>query len=98
MTTFFVTRHRGAVDWARAQKIDAEHVVHFDSSTTRPGDVVMGTLPVSDVATICARGGRYFHLVLRIPKDARGRELTAADMQSFGAHLIEYEARKVEKA
>lgn len=98
MTRYFVTRHQGAVEWARARGIEAEHVVHFDSATTRAGDIVMGTLPVSEVATICAQGGRYLHLVLDLPREARGRGLTAADMESFGAHLVEYEARRVDDA
>lgn len=53
-------------------------------------DRVLGTLPVSEAARVCARGGRYLHLSIDIPAEARGRELSADDMQAFGAQLEEY--------
>ena len=63
--------------------------------TRHPGDVVIGTLPVHIVAEICARGGRYLHLTLDVPPQARGRELTADDMERFGARLEEYEVKRL---
>ncbi len=94
MTTYFITRHKGAIDWARARRIEAEHVAHLDPAVIKPGDHVLGTLPVSEAAEVCARGGRYFHLKLNLPPEARGRELSADDMERFGAALEEYEVRK----
>ncbi len=95
MSAYFATRHKGAVDWARNRGIDAVFVEHFDVETVRPGDIVYGTLPVSEAAGVYERGGRYFHLSLRVPGDWRGRELTAGDMEAFGAELEEYEVRRV---
>ena len=98
MTTIFVTRHAGAVEWARRRGVAADEMVaHLDPGRIAPGDIVIGTLPVHVAAEICARGGRYLHLSLNTPPEARGRELTAADMDRFGARLEEYEVRRVEK-
>ncbi len=91
MTTYFVTRHQGALDWARAQGVEADPLDHLDPATIAPGDMVIGTLPVHIIAEICTRGGRYLHLVLDLPPEARGKELSAADMTRFGARLEEYD-------
>lgn len=94
MTARFVTRHAGAAEWARRQGITAEIVAHLDIETVRPGDLILGTLPVSLAAEVCARGARYLHLDLDIPPEARGRELTADDMDALGAELVGYEVRR----
>ena len=65
-------------------------VPHLDPSTVAPGDVVMGTLPVHLAAEICDRGARYLHLTLDLPPQARGRDLSADEMERFGARLTEY--------
>lgn len=95
MTTLFITRHPGAVTWARAQGIEAEMRGHLDPATVAAGDVVMGTLPVHLAAAVCARGARYLHLELDLPPEARGRDLTAAEMARFGARLTEFVVTEV---
>ncbi len=95
MTSYFVTRHKGAVEWARQRGIEAEHLEHLDPSQLSRGDVVLGTLPVSVVAEVCLRGARYMHLTLDTPPQMRGKELTVQDMDEFGAKLEEFEVRKV---
>jgi CRISPR-associated protein Csx16 len=96
MAAYFVTRHAGAIDWARRAGIDATLINHLDPAILRPGDTVLGTLPVSLAAQVCAQGARYLHLTLDIPAEHRGRELTAADMNAFGARLEEFEVRRVD--
>lgn len=97
MTSWFVTRHPGALDWARAQRIvDARAVDHLVIETVQPGDRVLGTLPVHLAAEVCSRGARYLHLSLDIPAHRRGGELSAADMDAFGARLEEYRVERVE--
>lgn len=90
---YFVTRHDGAVRWAARSGLKARKVemTNFDVSVVKPGDVVMGTLPVHLAAEVCKRGGHYWHLALEIPPDRRGHELTAEDMRAFGARLEEVE-------
>ena len=88
MTTYFVTRHKGAVEWARMQGIDAISMSHLDPARIKSGDTVIGTLPVHLAAEVCAQGGRYLHLTMTIPERMRGRELSALDMNELGALLI----------
>ncbi len=96
MTTYFVSRHPGAADWARRQGLAVDRaVMHLDPAEVRAGDLVIGTLPVNLAAEVCARGARYLHLALDLPADWRGRELDAADMTACGARIEEYDVRRV---
>lgn len=96
MTTWLVTRHPGALDWLLAQGFTGvEHVPHLDPAVVAPGDSVIGTLPVHLAAAVCAAGARYFNLSLDVPEHLRGRELTAAQLEAFGARLEEYAIRKL---
>ena len=91
MTTWFITRHRGAVEWAARHGIVVDQwIVHLDPADVQAGDVVMGTLPVNLAAEVCARGARYLNLSLDLPADERGRELTADDLERYGATLEEF--------
>ncbi|BCX88945.1 CRISPR-associated protein Csx16 [Methylomarinovum tepidoasis] len=96
-TTFFVSRHPGAVEWARRQGLRIDRQVdHLDVEEIQPGDTVIGTLPVHLAAQVCRRGARYLHLSLEIPPEARGRELSAEELDKYGARLEEYEIRKIQ--
>lgn len=87
-TTWFVSRHAGAVEWARRKGIDVHRVVaHLDVKELRPGDTVIGTLPVNLAAEVCARGASYLNLSLDLPQEARGRELSAEELERYGARL-----------
>jgi CRISPR-associated protein Csx16 len=91
MTTYFVTRHAGAVEWATRKGFhDVTIVAHFDPSVVSAGDVVIGILPVHLAAEVCANGGEYHHLMMDLPAEARGRELSADDMESFGASVHKF--------
>ncbi len=95
MTTFFVTRHPGALDWARHKGIVFdEHVAHLDPQQVGAGDTVIGSLPVNLAAEVCARGARYFNLSLDLPAALRGRELDAATLTECGARIEEYVVAK----
>jgi CRISPR-associated protein Csx16 len=88
MTTYFITRHQGAVQWAEQQGFKIDHVLpHFDSKQTQQGDKILGTLPVHLAAEVCAKGGQYFHLIVDTPVQYRGKELTPQQMDQFGATL-----------
>lgn len=87
-TTWFVSRHPGAVEWARRRGITVDRLVaHLDVGEVRPGDTVIGTLPVNLAAEVCARGARYVNLSLDLPQEARGRELSAEELERYGARL-----------
>jgi CRISPR-associated protein Csx16 len=88
MTTWFVSRHPGAVEWARRLGLEVDRwVAHLQAADVAPGDVVAGTLPVQIAAEVCARGARYLHLSLDLPAAARGRELSANELERYGARL-----------
>lgn len=91
MTTYFVSRHAGAIAWAQqhALSIDA-WIEHLDTARLLPGDCVIGTLPIHRVAEVCARGGVYLHLQFDLSAPQRGRELDAADLDALGARLVSY--------
>ncbi|BBD76984.1 CRISPR-associated protein Csx16 [Hydrogenophilus thermoluteolus] len=90
-TIWFVSRHPGAVAWAARQglKVDRQ-VAHLDPDEVQAGDTVIGTLPVHLAAQVCARKARYLHLSLDLPPEARGLELSADDLERYGARLEAY--------
>lgn len=91
MTTYFVTRHPGAVAWATQHGIAVDSTVaHLDPATIQPGDRVLGNLPIQLAAVICQRGGRFFNLSLDVPVELRGQELSATDLQRCNARLEEF--------
>lgn len=96
MTTWFVTRHPGAVEWAQRQGLRVDRqTAHLDIAEVSPGDTVIGILPVKMAAQVCERGARYLALAVDLPPEARGRELSADELQAFGAALEEFSVRAV---
>ncbi|MFO1385197.1 MAG: CRISPR-associated protein Csx16 [Chitinivorax sp.] len=88
MTTWFVSRHPGALQWLEQQGIHVDRcVAHLDPALLAPGDTVIGTLPVHLAAEVCAKNGRYLHLSLTVPENMRGSELAIEDMQACNARL-----------
>ncbi|WP_031433640.1 CRISPR-associated protein Csx16 [Methylomarinum vadi] len=97
MTTYFISRHPGAQQWAREHGICVDiQLAHLDISDVQAGDVVIGSLPVNLVAELIRKQARYLHLVLDLPHAWRGKELSAAQMKECNARLEEYQANKVE--
>jgi len=97
MPVLFVTRHPGAREWAHQQGLEVDALVdHLDIDRVQPGDEVIGSLPVNLAARICERGGRYLHLSLDLPRELRGRELTAQQMQQCNARIEEYRVTRVQ--
>ena len=92
MTTWFVSRHPGALLWMQqcGPAFD-RHVGHLDPAQIQPGDCVIGTLPVNLAAQVCARGAAYWHLSLEISAAARGRELSASELFALGATLERFD-------
>lgn len=99
---YFVTRHDGAITWACQEGLIPKGqpflgIVHLTKDileTLEPGDAVVGVLPIQLVAKVCEKGAKFFALVLDLPLDARGKELTADDMRRYGARLEEYSAKR----
>ena len=96
MTAYFVSRHQGALDWALEQGIKAQRIAHLDPTQIAAADVVMGTLPIQLACAICDKGARYLHLELDLPPEARGMDLTTADMKRFGARLTAFHIKRID--
>jgi CRISPR-associated protein Csx16 len=97
MTTFFVSRHQGALDWARRHGISFDRAIpHLSLDEIQSGDTVIGSLPVNLAAEVCAKGAAYHHLSLKLKLEDRGRELTADDLDACGATLTRYLIGRVE--
>jgi CRISPR-associated protein Csx16 len=91
MTTFFISRHPGAVVWAMRQGLHIDRVLaHLDPSLVQAGDTVAGTLPLPLASDVCACGARYLHLSFDLPWELRGQELSAEQLSEMGAQLCEY--------
>lgn len=91
MTIYFISRHSGAVDWARQQGLQPDQVLaHLEPALVQPGDLVLGTLPVNLAAEVCARGGRYFNLSLNLRAEQRGKELNLTELLAADARLEEF--------
>lgn len=94
MTTFFISRHLGAIQWIRQQGIQVEHFVsHLNLESISTGDIVIGTLPLQLAYAVQFRGARYLHLSVEVPNEWRGKELTADQLIEFGAMLIEFDIK-----
>lgn len=93
-TRYFVSRHPGAIAWARRHPWGKtlRVVSHLDPENVARHDTVIGTLPIHLVATICARGALYLHLEMSLSENPRGCELTADDLDAAGASLRAYHA------
>ena len=98
MTTWFVSRHPGALQWMQQHGPAFDcHVPLLDPPDVQRGDTVIGTLPVHLAAQVCARGAAYLHLVLAAPQEVRGRELSAQELLSLGATLQPFDIRSCKK-
>jgi CRISPR-associated protein Csx16 len=86
MTTWFISRHPGAIDWTAAQGLPVDHhASHLDPAQVQVGDSVNGTLPVHLAAVVFQRGAQFFNLSLDLPAPWRGRELSADELRQCNA-------------
>lgn len=85
-----VSRHAGAIEWLRQKGFTGEVVTHLTPEMVQAGDTVIGVLPVHLVAELVKKGVKVFIIVMpQVPKEMRGQELTAEQMEQFGAKLLE---------
>ena len=98
MTTYLITRHAGAVEWARRRGLDFVHLPHLDDiACIRPGDRVIGPMPLGRIADIVAAGASYEAIEMDLPEGVRGSELTADDMERLKAGLVRYRVERLGK-
>lgn len=85
MSIYFITRHTGALAWAKQKHLQYDvHLEHLsDLSLLKTGDLVIGTLPINIVYELNVQGVRYIHLSLQIPAELRGVELNAQQLEEY---------------
>lgn len=94
MSTYVVTRHKGALDWLNQQTITIDdHLIHLDPNQLQRGDTVIGNLPVPMVAELTERGIHYWHLSFEVPFELRGVELSAEQLNQLGICLKCYQVQ-----
>lgn len=71
-------------------------VEHLNIDELKSDDIVFGTLPIHMVANLNQKNIRYFHLILSLPPEQRGIELSTSMMDESGARLEEYVVTKKE--
>ena len=77
MTTWFISRHPGAIKWVKLQNIQIDRFEsHLDTSLVQAGDVVIGTLPIHLAAEVCQKGVKFYFLSINVTPEQRGTELT----------------------
>jgi len=96
MTIYFVTRHPGALYWAKKHGIAFnQHCEHLDVADIKSGDKVIGSLPINLAAKVCVRGAEYWNLSIELPKEQRGKELSAEVLEQLSASIEEYKIEKM---
>lgn len=94
MTSWFVSRHPGALEWATQQGLQVDRQVpHLNPAQVQAGDIVIGTLPVHLAAAVCQRDAHYVNLSLDLPAHWRGRELNANELRQCNARLESFDIR-----
>lgn len=91
MTTWFVCRHPGAIDWIRAKNIKIDEFrEHLTISEVSIGDVVIGVLPMFLAAAVCAKGARFIGMEFSQSRESRGHELGVDELRALNCRLREF--------
>lgn len=92
MSNIIVTRHSGLTEWLRRQGIDGEVISHVINAEQVEGKHVYGALPFH-LASL-AESVTVVDLP-NLPADKRGAELSADEMDAYGATLCTYVVRRL---
>jgi CRISPR-associated protein Csx16 len=97
--TWFVSRHRGSIEWVKTQVINIDQFCHHLDEDNGPvaGDTVIGTLPVHVIAKLNKMGVRFMHLEINLPLNSRGKELDRASIEQANAKMQEYIVWRVDR-
>lgn len=94
MTTWFVSRHPGAIAWMKRQPIAVDRwVTHMDTDEVEEGDTVIGVLPLHAAAKICEKGAIFMALSIELAEQQRGRELTLQELEDIHCSLRRFVVR-----
>lgn len=93
MKNIIVTRHAGLVSWLKSHGIEGEVISHVDSHEQVMGKDIFGILPLH-LAAVCDSLTTVDMPTL--PVEKRGLDISAEEMEKYGAKMSRYVVRKVE--
>lgn len=95
MTTLFVSRHQGAIEWIKQQSIQVDAFIeHLNVDNIQADDVVIGTLPIYLAAEVCQKGAKFYFLSVNVAREQRGTELTCEQLEKQGCSLQQFYIEK----
>lgn len=95
MTTLFVSRHQGAIEWIKQQPIQVDAFIeHLNVDNIQADDVVIGTLPIHLAAEVCQKGAKFYFLSVNVAREQRGTELTCEQLEQQGCSLQQFYIEK----
>jgi putative CRISPR-associated protein (TIGR02620 family) len=99
MSTKIITRHRGAIAWLESKGIKGEVIEQASPSDFNEGDEIYGVMPIQLIAEGIEKGCDMNIIVLpKIPREMRGKELTAEEMEELGGvEVLKVKALKLER-
>lgn len=95
MTIYLITRHPGAAQWLRKRvdpqghRQDIQVLTHVEDLALQPSDHMVGVLPIHLIARAGLAGARSWCLSVEVPEPLRGRELSCAQLDLYGARIQE---------
>ncbi|OBX09338.1 CRISPR-associated protein Csx16 [Gallibacterium genomosp. 3] len=91
MTTWFISRHQGAIDWIKQKQIQIDRFeAHLDVDQVQADDIVIGTLPIHLAAKVCEKGAKFIFLAVNISEQQRGTELSVIELNQQDCQLIPF--------
>lgn len=97
MTCWFVSRHEGAVNWAKLKNLPVTRwVSHLDIKEIHHGDVVIGVLPVHLAAAVCEKGAEFYFLTIDLELQQRGTELDMHEMLAACCRIQRYQVQSLD--
>jgi CRISPR-associated protein Csx16 len=95
--TWFISRHQGSIDWIKGQNIHIDKFApHLDEKIAlKPGDTIIGSLPVHIIANLNKGGVRFINLQIELPPELRGVELNARQINLLAPKLQEFRVMPV---
>lgn len=96
MTTWFISRHPGAIEWIQSSgvKID-KFKEHLSIEEISDGDVVIGVLPLTLVVEVCAKGARFLGMEFTQTRESCGTELSSDTLNALDCRLQEFFVKRL---
>ena len=96
MKVVIVSRHPGTINLLKSKFPDAEIISHMTEDSIPENALVIGNLPIEMVAKVLEKGNRFVSVVLNIPPEMRGKELSEEELKKF-AKFIEIKKIEIEE-